>query len=369
MGFSRAVRIGGRVLVSGTAPIWSDGSCDPDPGVQAGRCLEIILAALARSRGRAGARRQDAELPRGSRRRSGRLACPRARLRRDPAGEHDGRGGRPAGSALEGRDGGRGDPRPWRSIGSSPREPRWRWAPGWRWVPGSRQVPGWRPAPVWVQGVGTAVASHRPASRRVGTVGHPEAGRLDDPARTRPVIRRPDGSRRGHRLGQVALRGPGAARSLGCGRSGRQRRSDGTGCRARSHRRSCDRRRSRCRRRARTLRQGPPLRPTGAGSSVPATCGAVAADAVPGSALGAAGSWTVASFGRVSGVVPGLGAGGSVAGVPWAAAGVGPVVGSGGEVWSVTRGLLVVVLSYRSRPSPEGRAGRRLTQREGHFAA
>ncbi len=47
MGFSRAVRIGGRVLVSGTAPIWSDGSCDPDPGVQAGRCLEIILAALA----------------------------------------------------------------------------------------------------------------------------------------------------------------------------------------------------------------------------------------------------------------------------------------------------------------------------------
>ena len=47
VGFSRAVRIGGRVLVSGTAPIWSDGSCDPDPGVQAGRCLEIILAALA----------------------------------------------------------------------------------------------------------------------------------------------------------------------------------------------------------------------------------------------------------------------------------------------------------------------------------
>jgi enamine deaminase RidA (YjgF/YER057c/UK114 family) len=47
VGFSRAVRIGDRVLVSGTAPIWSDGSCDPDPGVQAGRCLEIILAALA----------------------------------------------------------------------------------------------------------------------------------------------------------------------------------------------------------------------------------------------------------------------------------------------------------------------------------
>jgi enamine deaminase RidA (YjgF/YER057c/UK114 family) len=47
VGFSRALRVGGRVLVSGTAPIWPDGSCDPDPEVQAARCLEIILAALA----------------------------------------------------------------------------------------------------------------------------------------------------------------------------------------------------------------------------------------------------------------------------------------------------------------------------------
>ena len=46
IGFSRAVRVGNRVLVAGTAPIWPDGSCDPDPGVQAARCLEIILAAL-----------------------------------------------------------------------------------------------------------------------------------------------------------------------------------------------------------------------------------------------------------------------------------------------------------------------------------
>lgn len=46
IGFSRAVRVGNRVLVSGTAPIWPDGSCDPDPEVQARRCLEIILAAL-----------------------------------------------------------------------------------------------------------------------------------------------------------------------------------------------------------------------------------------------------------------------------------------------------------------------------------
>lgn len=47
IGFSRAVRLGTRVLVSGTAPVWPDGSCDPDAGVQAARCLEIILAALA----------------------------------------------------------------------------------------------------------------------------------------------------------------------------------------------------------------------------------------------------------------------------------------------------------------------------------
>ena len=47
IGFSRALRAGDRVLVSGTAPIWPDGSCDPDPEAQAARCLEIILAALA----------------------------------------------------------------------------------------------------------------------------------------------------------------------------------------------------------------------------------------------------------------------------------------------------------------------------------
>jgi enamine deaminase RidA (YjgF/YER057c/UK114 family) len=32
--------------VSGTAPVWADGSCDPDPEVQARRCLEIIETAL-----------------------------------------------------------------------------------------------------------------------------------------------------------------------------------------------------------------------------------------------------------------------------------------------------------------------------------
>jgi enamine deaminase RidA (YjgF/YER057c/UK114 family) len=46
VGFSRAVRKGRRVLVSGTAPIWPDGSCDADVRVQARRCLEIIGEAL-----------------------------------------------------------------------------------------------------------------------------------------------------------------------------------------------------------------------------------------------------------------------------------------------------------------------------------
>src|SRR5918995_5921963 len=46
-GFSRAVRVGERVIVSGTAPVWPDGSCDLDPAAQARRCCEIIVAALA----------------------------------------------------------------------------------------------------------------------------------------------------------------------------------------------------------------------------------------------------------------------------------------------------------------------------------
>jgi enamine deaminase RidA (YjgF/YER057c/UK114 family) len=50
VGFSRAVRVGDRVVVSGTAPIWPDGSCDPDPEVQAARCLEIIGEALREAR-------------------------------------------------------------------------------------------------------------------------------------------------------------------------------------------------------------------------------------------------------------------------------------------------------------------------------
>lgn len=39
------------MLVAGTAPVWPDGSCDPDPGVQTRRCLEIIADALTQAGG------------------------------------------------------------------------------------------------------------------------------------------------------------------------------------------------------------------------------------------------------------------------------------------------------------------------------
>ena len=47
IGFSRAVRVGSTVSVSGTAPVWPDGHVDPDPATQARRCWEIVVAALA----------------------------------------------------------------------------------------------------------------------------------------------------------------------------------------------------------------------------------------------------------------------------------------------------------------------------------
>jgi enamine deaminase RidA (YjgF/YER057c/UK114 family) len=46
IGFSRAVRVGDTVCVSGTAPVWPDDHVDPDPAVQARRCWEIVGAAL-----------------------------------------------------------------------------------------------------------------------------------------------------------------------------------------------------------------------------------------------------------------------------------------------------------------------------------
>jgi enamine deaminase RidA (YjgF/YER057c/UK114 family) len=47
IGFSRALRAGERVWVSGTGPVWPDGSCVDDAGGQARRCFAIILDALA----------------------------------------------------------------------------------------------------------------------------------------------------------------------------------------------------------------------------------------------------------------------------------------------------------------------------------
>ena len=55
VGFSRALRVGRHVHVAGTAPVWPDGSVDPDPLVQARRCWEIALAALAEAGGDASA--------------------------------------------------------------------------------------------------------------------------------------------------------------------------------------------------------------------------------------------------------------------------------------------------------------------------
>lgn len=48
VGYSRALRVGDRVFVAGTAPKFDDGEVDPDPGVQARRCMEIIEEALGR---------------------------------------------------------------------------------------------------------------------------------------------------------------------------------------------------------------------------------------------------------------------------------------------------------------------------------
>ena len=48
VGYSRAVRVGNHIHVSGTAPVMPDGAPPPpDAYAQTRRCLEIIVAALA----------------------------------------------------------------------------------------------------------------------------------------------------------------------------------------------------------------------------------------------------------------------------------------------------------------------------------
>lgn len=47
IGFSRAVRVGNRILVSGTAPVEDDGSStEGDAEAQAERCLAVIVGAI-----------------------------------------------------------------------------------------------------------------------------------------------------------------------------------------------------------------------------------------------------------------------------------------------------------------------------------
>ncbi|MGH9076044.1 MAG: RidA family protein [Acidimicrobiales bacterium] len=46
IGFCRALRVGERILVAGTAPIWPDGRVEPGAPAQARRCLEIVGTAL-----------------------------------------------------------------------------------------------------------------------------------------------------------------------------------------------------------------------------------------------------------------------------------------------------------------------------------
>ena len=46
IGFSRAIRVDDRVLVSGTGPVWPDGSCDPDVFAQAMRAFKVAGTAL-----------------------------------------------------------------------------------------------------------------------------------------------------------------------------------------------------------------------------------------------------------------------------------------------------------------------------------
>jgi enamine deaminase RidA (YjgF/YER057c/UK114 family) len=46
IGFSRALRVGDRVHVSGTGPVVPGGRCPVDAGQQARRCFDIIAAAL-----------------------------------------------------------------------------------------------------------------------------------------------------------------------------------------------------------------------------------------------------------------------------------------------------------------------------------
>ena len=73
IGFSRAVRVGDRVVVSGTAPVLPDGELPRrPPASRPARCLEIIAEALAEAGRLAGGRGAHAAVHRRPRGRRGR---------------------------------------------------------------------------------------------------------------------------------------------------------------------------------------------------------------------------------------------------------------------------------------------------------
>lgn len=53
-GFTRAIRVGDRILVSGTVGTEADGSVSPEAGRQADRCFEQILAYIVQLGGQSG---------------------------------------------------------------------------------------------------------------------------------------------------------------------------------------------------------------------------------------------------------------------------------------------------------------------------
>ncbi len=53
-GFTRAVRVGDRIIVSGTVGVEADGSVSPDAGRQADRCFEQILDYIGQLGGHSG---------------------------------------------------------------------------------------------------------------------------------------------------------------------------------------------------------------------------------------------------------------------------------------------------------------------------
>ena len=89
IGFSRAVRVGDRVLVSGTGPVMPDGGCPSSTYEQARRCWEIVLAALAEAGAVGERRRAHAHVPHAGGRSRRRDAGPRRGVRRRAPGLDD----------------------------------------------------------------------------------------------------------------------------------------------------------------------------------------------------------------------------------------------------------------------------------------